>query len=52
MLLKKLTRMLIAYESKENLYLDDIWNHIDKLELDVDKGMWPLPKYRELLFTR
>jgi len=26
--------------------------HIDKLELLVDNEMWPLPKYRELLFTK
>jgi glutamine synthetase len=33
-------------------YLDDIRYHIDKLELIVDNDIWPLPKYRELLFTR
>jgi len=32
--------------------LDDIRYHIDKLELIVDNDIWPLPKYRELLFTR
>jgi glutamine synthetase len=42
----------IAYESKVKPYLDDIRTHIDKLELVVDNEMWPLPKYRELLFTR
>ena len=42
----------IAYESKVKPYLDDIRVHIDKLELLVDNEMWPLPKYRELLFTR
>ena len=42
----------IAYESKVKPYLDEIRNHIDKLELLVDNEMWPLPKYRELLFTR
>jgi glutamine synthetase len=42
----------IAYESKVKPYLDEIRNHIDKLELVVDNEMWPLPKYRELLFTR
>ncbi|MEI6434918.1 MAG: glutamine synthetase III [Bacteroidota bacterium] len=26
--------------------------HVDKLELLVDDELWPLPKYRELLFTR
>jgi len=42
----------IAYESKVKPYLDEIRTHIDKLELLVDNEMWPLPKYRELLFTR
>jgi glutamine synthetase len=42
----------LAYESKVKPYLDDIRSHIDKLELVVDNEMWPLPKYRELLFTR
>jgi glutamine synthetase len=42
----------LAYESKVKPYLDDIRYHIDKLELIVDNEIWPLPKYRELLFTR
>ena len=41
----------IAYENKVKPYLDEIRVHIDKLELIVDNEMWPLPKYRELLFT-
>jgi glutamine synthetase len=42
----------IAYESKVKPYLDEIRIYIDNLELVVDNEMWPLPKYRELLFTR
>jgi glutamine synthetase len=42
----------IAYEKKVKPYLEDIRYHIDKLELIVDNELWPLPKYRELLFTR
>jgi glutamine synthetase len=42
----------IAYERNVKRYLDEIRDHIDKLELIVDNEMWPLPKYRELLFTR
>jgi glutamine synthetase len=42
----------LAYESKVKPYLDEIRTHIDRLELVVDNEMWPLPKYRELLFTR
>ncbi len=32
-------------------FLDSIRYHIDKLELIVDDEIWPLPKYRELLFS-
>lgn len=42
----------IAYENNVKPYLDRIRTHIDKLELIVDNEIWPLPKYRELLFTR
>jgi len=45
-------KMAIAYESKVKPYMDEIRSHIDKLELIVDNEIWPLPKYRELLFTR
>jgi glutamine synthetase len=33
-------------------YLELIRKDCDKLELLVDDELWPLPKYRELLFTR
>lgn len=33
-------------------YFDVIRYHCDKLELLVDDELWPLTKYRELLFTR
>lgn len=42
----------VAYEQAVRPYLDDIRYHIDKLELIVDNELWPLPKYRELLFVR
>ncbi len=45
-------RKALAYESKVKPYLEEIRSHIDKLELVVDNELWPLPKYRELLFTR
>lgn len=41
-----------AYDKTVRPYLDDIRYHIDKLELTVDNELWPLPKYRELLFVR
>jgi len=47
-----LYKKAVAYESKVKPYLNEIRIHIDKLELVVDNELWPLPKYRELLFTR
>ena len=41
-----------AYEEKVRPYLDQIRDHIDHLEMEVDDEIWPLPKYRELLFTK
>ena len=41
-----------AYCNKVLPYFEKIRWHADKLELLVDDELWPLPKYRELLFTR
>ncbi|WP_194768711.1 glutamine synthetase III [Tamlana sp. I1] len=41
-----------AYSYKVMPLFDDIRYHCDKLELLVDDEIWPLTKYRELLFTR
>jgi glutamine synthetase len=40
------------YSTKIAPFLEDIRQYIDELELMVDDEMWPLPKYRELIFTR
>ena len=42
----------IAYHDTVEPKLEDIRYQIDKLELIVDDSLWPLPKYRELLFIR
>ena len=42
----------IAYHDSVEPKLDAIRYQIDKLELIVDDALWPLPKYRELLFIR
>ena len=42
----------IAYHDNIVPRMETIRYHIDKLELMVDNEMWPLPKYRELLFIR
>ncbi|EAP88589.1 MULTISPECIES: glutamine synthetase III [Croceibacter] len=41
-----------AYCNKVKPYFDVIRYHCDKLELLVDDELWPLTKYRELLFTK
>jgi len=33
-------------------FLEKIREHVDALELSIDDEYWPLPKYREMLFTR
>ena len=42
----------IAYHDTIAPMFDKIRYQIDKLELIVDDSLWPLPKYRELLFIR
>ncbi|WP_418983283.1 glutamine synthetase III [Alistipes sp.] len=42
----------IAYHDTVAVFFDEIRYHIDKLEEIVDDQIWPLPKYRELLFLR
>ena len=42
----------VAYHDTVAPMLDSIRRQIDKLELIVDDRLWPLPKYRELLFIR
>lgn len=41
-----------AYCNKVKPYFEEIRYHCDKLEMMVDDQLWPLAKYRELLFTR
>ncbi len=40
------------YSKKVKPYLEEIRYQIDHLEMIVDDEIWPLPKYRELLFIR
>src|SRR3989344_3427582 len=42
----------LAYCDKVKVYFDEIRYNADKLELLVDDELWPLPKFREMLFTR
>jgi glutamine synthetase len=42
----------IAYCDKVRVHFDEIRYHADKLELLIEDETWPLPKFREMLFTR
>ena len=42
----------IAYHDTVAPLIEKIRYHVDHLELIVDDELWPLPKYREMLFIR
>lgn len=49
--LEDVTKKAFAYCDKVKPYFADIRYHCDKLEILVDDELWPLTKYRELMFT-
>ncbi len=42
----------IDYDEKVKPFFQPIRYHVDKLEQLVDDSLWPLPKFRELLFIK
>ena len=44
--------MAQAYCDQVKPYLESIRDHADRLEILIDNELWPLPKYRELLFLK
>ena len=44
--------MAQAYCDQVKPYLESIRDHSDRLEILIDNELWPLPKYRELLFLK
>lgn len=50
--IKNVYEKALAYKNNVREYFEEIRDHIDKLEMLVDDEMWPLPKYRELLFIK
>ncbi|PLX01337.1 MAG: glutamine synthetase type III, partial [Marinilabiliales bacterium] len=46
------TKQGFAYRENVVKYFDPIRKHVDDLELLIDNELWPLPKYRELLFLK
>ncbi len=51
-ILEDVEEKAFAYCDYVKPYFDKIKYHCDKLELMIDDELWPLPKYREMLFTR
>ena len=50
--IKDTTKKATIYCNQVKPLFDDIRYHCDKLELLIDDELWPLAKYRELLFTK
>lgn len=50
--IEDIEKKALAYCYDVKPLFDEIRYHCDKLELLVDDEIWPLTKYRELLFTR
>lgn len=42
----------LEYDDKVKSYFQPIRYHVDKLEQLIDDSIWPLPKFRELLFIK
>jgi glutamine synthetase len=49
---KDTTKKASIYCNQVKPLFDDIRYHCDKLELLIDDELWPLAKYREMLFTK
>ena len=50
--IEDVNKKAMAYAKTVIPYLNVIRDHCDKLELTIDDSIWPLAKYRELLFIR
>ena len=50
--LKDVNKKAFAYCDNVKPYFDKIRTHCDKLESIMDNNLWPLTKYRELLFQK
>ena len=42
----------IFYCDEVKPFFDTLKYHVDKLEMLIDDELWPLPKLREVLFTK
>jgi len=50
--IEDIEKLAFAYCNDVKPFFEEIRYHCDKLELLVDDEIWPLTKYRELLFTK
>lgn len=50
--IEDIEKKALAYCDTVKVYFDQIRYHADKLEMLVDDELWPLPKFREMLFTK
>jgi glutamine synthetase len=50
--LTSIVKSSYAFCDKVRPYFDQIREIVDELEMNVDDELWPLPKLREILFTR
>ena len=50
--IEDLEKKAVAYCHHVRPYFEEVKYHSDKLEILIDDELWPLPKLRELLFTR
>ncbi|MEZ2334911.1 glutamine synthetase III [Mucilaginibacter sp. RCC_168] len=50
--IEDLRQRAIDYDEKVKTFFQPIRYHVDKLEQLVDDTLWPLPKFRELLFIK
>ena len=50
--IEDVNKKAMAYAKTVIPCLNEIRDHCDKLELTIDDSIWPLAKYRELLFIR
>ncbi|MCK9163536.1 MAG: glutamine synthetase III [Bacteroidales bacterium] len=50
--LEDIEEKAFAYSNKVKPYLESIRYYVDNLEMEIDNEIWPLPKYRELLFSK
>lgn len=51
-IIEDIRQRAIDYDEKVKSFFQPIRYHVDKLEQLVDDRLWPLPKFRELLFIK